>query len=266
MGKWGSYTEAVKAKLADLFLVKQTNNGDTDTYSVTTEQIGETVNGEQTYSDLISTDKTIVGAINEIGSLPDSAQGSIATFTTSLEKPLVACEVDQNATTVYHRGVNQWNEETELGTINTTTGQDSSATNRLRSVGYTPVSPNTNYYCVNNGAGNVYGFFYDANKTFISSAGITNTSFTTPSNATFMRMSSTSAYGTTYNNDISINYPSTNNTYKAYNTNSGDYAVADVSQIETFNNEVNNIFADVGTVDVTYLETIKEYIDKRVTP
>ena len=94
MGKIYSYTQALKAKLADLFVIDTVDSNVHSTKSVSVQQIGETVNGEQTFSGLQTTDKTVIGAINEVGSLPDTASGTIATFTTSLEKPLVACECE----------------------------------------------------------------------------------------------------------------------------------------------------------------------------
>lgn len=66
MGKISNYTQVLKAKLADWLVCDQTDNGATDTKKVSVEQIGDTVCGEQTYSGLDTTDKTITGAINEL--------------------------------------------------------------------------------------------------------------------------------------------------------------------------------------------------------
>ena len=283
MGKWGSYTQAVKAKLADLFLVKQTNNGTADTYSVTTEQIGETVNGEQTYSDLISTDKTIVGAINEVGSLPDTATGTIATFTTSLEKPLVECEVDQNATKLIQTSgndntLNEYIRQVFLGnygfvdlsTLNwssvSRTGFDLWTSTGLSSLAKVPTS-NANPF---NGISSEYT---------ISNYNTVNGTDTP--NAIALRTN-----GTIYlNNGSSVTPPSGYLIYELatpttptittaqFNTLctafgiDGDIYDLPVSPLPTTYQGTNNFFTDYnGNVNVTYLETIKEYIDKRVNP
>ena len=120
-------------------------------------------------------------------------------------------------------GVNVWDEEWELGTINTSTGEDESASYRIRSKNYIPIKPSTTYYVEGANVGSNVGraCFYDEDKVFVSAmsdfpAGSLTKTFTTPSNAYYMRFSAPSNYGTTYNNDISINYPSTDHDYHAY--------------------------------------------------
>ena len=112
-------------------------------------------------------------------------------------------------------GVNLWDEETESGSINSL-GQDTLSGTQIRTVGYVSVKPSTTYYLKT--PKNIGLFYYDASKTLISSAlGTANTTFTTPSNCAFMRWYFIPDYGTTYNNDTSINYPSTDTTYHPYN-------------------------------------------------
>lgn len=119
-------------------------------------------------------------------------------------------------------GVNIWNEETESGSINSL-GQDTPSSTQIRTVGYVSVKPSTTYYLKT--PKNVGLFYYDASKTLISSElGTANSTFTTPSNCAFIRWYFIPDYGTTYNNDTSINYPATDTTYHAYNGNT--YTIA----------------------------------------
>ena len=112
-------------------------------------------------------------------------------------------------------GVNVWDEEWESGRIDPSNGIPIISNNNIRSKNYISVLPNMVYYwhCTVN---NVM-CFYDANETFISTTYLNaNQSFTTPSNASYMKFYCASSYGTTYNHDISINYPSTDHDYHAY--------------------------------------------------
>ena len=117
---------------------------------------------------------------------------------------------------VYVRGVNQWDEEWELGGLNANTGENTNANTRIRSKNYIPCIPSTTYYFK---APDTLGLrFYDADKNFLGSAynaTKANQTHTTPSNAYYMRFVLVDA--TTYNHDISINYPSTDHDYHAYN-------------------------------------------------
>ena len=124
------------------------------------------------------------------------------------------CPISGHSTaTVTRTGINIWDEEWENGTIDVNTGQDSYNPNQIRSKGYTPCIPNTSYYFVrDNVAGNI--FEYDSSKNFIRVIS-SPTSFTTSANAAYLRFYMASAYGTTYNNNIAINYPSTDTAYHA---------------------------------------------------
>lgn len=293
MGKWGSYTEAVKAKLADLFLVRQTNNGDTDTYSVTTEQIGETVNGEQTYSDLISTDKTIVGAINEIGSLPDSAQGTIASFATSLEKPLVSCECDIVATggggtpttpipIVGYTGMTITRNDGQNPPVEEDTysvsWQSECGTVYGGSLNVTTGVLTVDYYAVDMGL-LTYGQF-DTNRINVTKDNINLVTDknpirnnTAPYKCEVFDCSDSSVFQNTANQ---IRFTTTVASTDAQTTFNGKLLIYPLATPQTYQltpTEIetligtNNVFCDTnGNTSVTYLETIKEYIDKRVNP
>lgn len=110
-------------------------------------------------------------------------------------------------------GANQWDEEWEVGGINVL-GDKYATSDRIRSKNYIPVKPNTSYYRAT--PNNIQPFFYDANKAFISYGYWGTGSFTTPENAYFALFQADPAYGTTYGNNIAINYPSTVTTYEPY--------------------------------------------------
>ena len=118
---------------------------------------------------------------------------------------------------VFARGVNQWDEEWEVGTIGDN-GVPVASTNTIRAKNYISVKPNTTYYLKNGFATNIYLHAYDVNKNWISLLvnGSYDRTFTTPSNCRFILFRCNSSYGTTYNHDISINYPSTDTSYHAY--------------------------------------------------
>ncbi len=113
-------------------------------------------------------------------------------------------------------GINQWNEEWEVGAFSNADGSKVNATNRIRITNYINIKPSTSYYGQYAGTGGLYAWFYDAAKTFISLANITHNVFTTPNNAHYMNIATYNAGSGTYNNDISINYPSTDTAYHAY--------------------------------------------------
>lgn len=165
-----------------------------------------------------------------------TTKAAIANFTTSVVKPLVNLTAYFNATqeagtptpatpkaisgvsavSVYHTGANLWNEVWEVGGIDNTTGDNYPTTSYFRSKDFIPVVPNSNIY-IAKATNNTLGFrFYDSNKNFISSLTIsTIVSITIPNNCYYVRFVNVST--NTYNNDISINYPSTDTEYHAYN-------------------------------------------------
>jgi hypothetical protein len=105
-------------------------------------------------------------------------------------------------------GVNQWDEQWELGTF-TSTGAEQASTNRWRSKNYTQIiSPNTTYYISAPYAMTIY--FYDADKNFIYriNSGGANVNFEFTPNAypgvMYFRITTYSTYNT-YNHDICIN-------------------------------------------------------------
>lgn len=123
--------------------------------------------------------------------------------------------------TVARTGVNVWDEEWEVGYIRVADGSDAPGTNNIRSKNYIPVIPSAEYYLHSGLSTAIYCplIFYDENKNFVSAVvqQVWNRTIIIPSNAYFVRFYMGSTYGTTYRHDISINYPSTDHVYHAYN-------------------------------------------------
>lgn len=255
-------------KISELERVQSLNNGDLvevsqeDSYSETgyssksakMTDLGEkVVNGIEYTSELNTSNKKIIGAINEIASCTpvygNTASGAIATFDTSLALPLQNCTIGINTNTgvsganVYVKGANLWDEDWENGSISSSTGEDTTGTG-IRAKNYIPVKEDVIYYpCLNaeiqTNATNIQVRFYDANKNYIGSDNYwgktvlwnSNTSERTlrvPVGARFMRFALQPVYGSTYSdsNRISINYPATDTAYHAYNVNSTNTAIS----------------------------------------
>ena len=115
---------------------------------------------------------------------------------------------------VTRTGTNAWDEVWELGYINLTTGQNASSSNCIRSKNYITVKGGTQYRIYSTAQAVI--MFYDANRSLISYIFRQNTTITTPSNCEYVRFYMPDSYGTTYNHDISINYPSTDTAYHAF--------------------------------------------------
>ena len=112
-------------------------------------------------------------------------------------------------------GFNQWDEEWESGTLNTTTGEKVATATMIRSKNYISVLPSTNYYV----KGNLVVCFYDAEGTYIGFEGDAHDAIiTTPDGCYKILFRVSSDYGTTYNHDICINIsdPSRNGQYEPY--------------------------------------------------
>lgn len=175
----------------------------------------------------------------KVGETPETVEadvqtetGEIVTFETVAESPITSASVslspiqsgsgdpspDNIRPISGHTGAelniakhNIWDEEWTNGSINADTGV-AGAGNNVISNDYIGVTPNTAYYATQR----IRVFFYDANKAFLSFVDIDHTSFTTPSECRYILFAAFLAYGTTYNNDISINYPATDHEYHAY--------------------------------------------------
>ena len=127
---------------------------------------------------------------------------------------------------IMRTGTNVWDEEWEAGILNSD-GTTATATDRIISKNYISVKP-LETYCFswpNQNAGRAA--FYDKNHTllsYFSEFPETYTQendrrwavFTVPDGACYFKFCSNSSYGTTYNDDISINYPSSDHDYHHY--------------------------------------------------
>lgn len=117
-------------------------------------------------------------------------------------------------------GINVWDEEWELGSYNTSTGAKSINNNCIRSKNMIPVKGGETYTII---GGYSNSCCYDEGGDFISITPYRATGeygkyyLDIPNNAYYITFYMPSSYGTTYNNDISINYPSTDHDYHAYN-------------------------------------------------
>jgi hypothetical protein len=111
--------------------------------------------------------------------------------------------------------VNIWDEEWEVGDIDAQ-GNPTSSTTLIRTKNFNPCKPSTTYKVVTPSNTSMYMKYYDKDKNFIAPTVAAGSTITTPSNCYYFKFVIGSAYGTTYNNDISINYPSTDTEYHAY--------------------------------------------------
>ena len=115
-------------------------------------------------------------------------------------------------------GVNVWDEQWESGGYNRDGKIDMSGAIRCKD--NISVASNTSYYFKLPSVGEIELHYLDANGDFISGVGLSQSSnpiITTPVNCKYIRFYATT--NPTYNNDISINYPSTDTTYEPYTGN-----------------------------------------------
>ena len=186
---------------------------------------------------------------NQIKALPttDTASGSIATFNTDLTENLVSvkCQIVAkqasgtpspdnplpigvyDSLTLYHNDINMWDEQWELGDIDVTTGQPYSSNLKIRSKNFCSCSDDASYYfyCSNSEVFTQV-LFYDDSFNYLGrvTSGVYASGYHNPFNpsdyvtgARYFKLAIGQSYGTTYNNDISINYPSTDTQYHAFN-------------------------------------------------
>lgn len=120
---------------------------------------------------------------------------------------------------VYKSGVNLWDEEMEEGFFSTSNGEKIFNNAVLRSANMTLCKPNTDIYVKISDACSF--MWYGANKEYLGYRGTVNanTVITIPDNVHYFNFGITKEYygHDAYNHDISINYPSTDHDYHAYN-------------------------------------------------
>ena len=256
----------------------------------------------QVQSDWAQSDNTQVDFIKNKPTVPvietvTIQNVAIASFNDGADNvPLSALEVEiepslsgVSSVNVVVNGVNQWDEEWELGNIDDS-GQPTSSLYRIRTKNYIPCKPSTTYR-FKSGLNIARLFYYDETQSFISYViNPSNITFTTPNNCHYLKFRSTDNV-TSYDNSISINYPSTDTQYHAYNgttypislgetlTQGGSLNVKTglLTRTDTTTSQLsgmpdirtilgnNNIFADSGDIEkVTYFKTGCESIARLI--
>lgn len=146
---------------------------------------------------------------------------------------------------------NKWNEEWELGYIDSTGNKASSG--NIRSKDYIKVEPSGTYYFKCPISGNVFNVIcYNVDKQYLTTKYPTsNTTLTMPSNCCYIRFYLEATYGTTYNHNICINESnaSLNGTYIPYKPR----YVKDKSKFAKFegNSEVVNQLIEIPATDIS---------------
>lgn len=192
----------------------------------------------QTVKDLFASEHRQVAKLNMKGATATIESAPIAHITDAFYAPLADLKVGVNPVqsgsgdpspnnirpisghteaNVPRCGFNVWDEVWDVGTINSNTGQDATG-NNVRSINYISVVGGTTYYA-NTSTSAIRIFTYRADKSYIGYIQVQNNTFTLDSDVAYIRFRTFNAYGSTYNNDISINYPSTDTAYHQYNGN-----------------------------------------------
>lgn len=221
-----------------------------------------------TIKDVVGIDLTaIFGAGNEPTTVADfeawREQNGLPSVADYNPGELISCKMNS----VKSVGFNQWDEEWEVGSINTTTGQNElSSEPRIRSKNYISVFPST-VYRFTSLTYSIICFWYDENKNFISYAGsasTTNIDIISPSNAHFCRIRTSNLTSATYNHDICINIsdPTKNGTYQPYMTDSADIDVTTITGINP-NTNTREIMFSSGMKQADREGTVKDTLDLR---
>lgn len=159
-------------------------------------------------------------------------------------------------------GANQWDEELESGYlgVNGTTIAYIADNSRIRSKNWIPVLPNTTYCYVSGGAGAIMIGSEDTTGQHCSVLFTQDTianykTFTTGANTHYLKFCPRSSYGSTYNHDIAINYPSSVTTYEPYTTTvySGTLDLVSGELV------VDRAMVDLGTLNWTYFNIAEHY-------
>lgn len=229
----------------------------------------------------------------------DTASGPVASFADGAENiPVKSLEVQVNApagvtgANIYVTGVNQWDEQWELGRYDQTTGLPVANNTAIRSKNAIPVRPSTTYY-YNLARSGGFALYYQLDGTYLNAVQMAASgTYTTPANCYFVRFYMFGTYGTTYNNNISVNYPSTDTAYHAYAgavyavdwtseagavttgtltyKGGGAWEIDDGAPVELPGPDpatrlgANSIWTDTGDITVQYRADTALYIDKKL--
>lgn len=250
---------ATKASQTELSEVETTLGGKADTDDV--EALEEELNAEinQLKNALIED-----SASGSIASFPDGGDGFAVRDLSVQMEPIQAGSGDpspdnvrpisgRTAVTVTRTGVNIWDEELESGRINTSTGENTSAPG-IRSKNFIPVVPSTTYYIKTPQI--LYVIAYDADKNYLRySSYYKDENYTTQADVHYIRFYSVDI--STYSHDISINYPSTDHNYHAYQGQSieiqlGQTVYGGTLDVTTGVLTVDRAMVDLGTLAWAY--------------
>lgn len=186
------------------------------------------------------------GTPSEVLSLPtpSEASGAIARFNTDLTENLLSAVAEFSASQASGTptpanpipifgvdkvnfalcGLNLWDEEWESGTYSTADGRPSVSANAIRSKNIIAIKPSSTFAFFNSTANaQIRLYYYDKSGAFLSweaKTAVNNVvTFTTPENACFINFAVGNSVTpvTTNNQNLSINYPSTDTEYHAYN-------------------------------------------------
>ena len=190
----------------------------------------------------------------ELGTYTCYIQIESGTSATSWQPYSNICPISgRTGLSVYRTGVNVWDEQWELGSYNVNTGVPGASNSQIRCKNKIKVVPNTTYYI--KATNTLWILEYDADDIYLNKYTFKmNQVFTTSANTQYIRFYALSTYGTTYNHDISINYPSTDHDYHAYNGNT--YAIDWTSPAGTvyggtLNVVTGELVVDRGRVNVS---------------
>ena len=157
-------------------------------------------------------------------------------------------------------GINLWNEDYELGFWYASGVFSPNTSGYMSSKTHIPVKPNTSICVVIPNNISFYLCRYDKNKNFIDRLTLANPSqrvVQMTSETFYITFSTYQGYGTTYNNDISINYPSTDTSYHAYNGNTYTFTFGQTVYGGHFDNK-GNLVVTHGYIASYNGETINE--------
>ena len=168
--------------------------------------------------------------------------------------------VNANARYIKCIGRQQWDEDWEVGYIETETGQNNGdLTDRIRSKNYCKCIPNESYYvkCPNDTTLSVY--WYDKDNNYVGlNYSVANTTVTAPSNAVYFKICTLGNYGGTYNHDITISiYYEGESGYDQYypyelltNNDTGTETLRSAGSVRDYKEPNGTIHRKVGRIDL----------------
>lgn len=155
---------------------------------------------------------------------------------------------------IHKCGINLWDEQWEIGAYNND-GEKVENNNVIRSKNVIPVFSGMSYYFkapITSPVLTIRLVQYDANMNCLSSVGAVgiNRILTLDSECRFIAFNMSTSYGTTYNNDISINYPATDTDYHAFNGGTDTISLGQTVYGGTLNVSTGLLTITYGIVDL----------------